>query len=82
MDNKNPAPFVFARFLVRLAVIMTIGLIGWDVLRRVGNPSPKAPAQIRPDDEMVQLKGRVAELELEVERLRKENATLRQSASD
>tara|TARA_R110002096_G_scaffold273422_9_gene467280 strand:+ start:19980 stop:20225 length:246 start_codon:yes stop_codon:yes gene_type:complete len=81
MDRKNPAPFVFARFLVRAAVVMTIGLIGWDVLRRVGNPRPK-PAPIRPDDEMVQLKGRVAELELEVERLRIENADLKRNTPD
>lgn len=81
MDRKNPAPFVFARFLVRTAVVMTIGLIGWDVIRRVGNPSPK-PSAPRPDDEMVQLKGRIAELELEVERLQKENAALQKNSAD
>ena len=80
MDRKNPAAFRFARFLVRLAVVMTIGLIGWDVLRRVGNPDRK-PAVFDPDLEMVELKGRVAELELElelqVERLKAENERLK-----
>jgi hypothetical protein len=76
MDRKHPPAFRFARFLVRTAVILTIVLIGWDVLRRVVNPSRKtAPAS--PNQEIVELKGRIAELELEIERLRAENEKLK-----
>ncbi len=81
MAPKNPAAFRFARFLVRASVVLTIGLIAWDVVRRVGQ-EPPGRKPFSPDQEVVALKGRIAQLELEIERLRKENARLHQSTED
>ncbi len=78
MDQNHPAAFRFARFLVRAAVVLTIVLIAMDLFRRVNDPGlPKPPR----DEQIVQLKGRIAELELELERLRAENERLKTEAA-
>ena len=81
--KQQPLPFLIVRWLIRLSVISMVVVIGLEVVGRIApGEGPAVPKEW--EVELIRLKGRVAQLELELEEARAalQEARLAQAATD